>query len=264
MTDRTPLQILLSDYAPAPDLLHGKNILITGAGDGIGRALALACARHGATVILLGRTVKKLEAVYDEIETAGYAQAAIFPLDLEKTAAADFEQLGTALGEHFPCLDALVHCAASLGQHTPLVLADPEMWQRVLQVNLTAPFLITRACYPLLSSAAQASVIFTSDAVATQGRAYWGAYAASKAGLVNLMQILADEWENNTSIRVNALDPGPVSTRLRRQAFPGEDPHTVPAPEACLPAFLYLLDPHTNIRGKHLHWQGQSLSLSGN
>jgi len=264
MNPHDTLHIPLDQYQAATDLLRDKNILITGAGDGIGRALALGCARHGATVILLGRTVKKLEAVYDEIEAAGYPQAAIFPLDLEKTAAEDYEQLGAALGEHFSRLDGLIHNAATLGQHTPLVLADPQMWQRVLQTNLTAPCLITRACYPLLKAADSASVIFSSDAVAERGRAYWGAYAVSKAGLVNMMQILADEWENNTRIRVTALDPGAVQTRLRRQAFPGEDPRHVPAPDTCLPAFLYLLDSgKPGLSGKHLHWDGQTLSLSG-
>lgn len=259
------LHIPLDQYQPAPDLLRGKNILITGAGDGIGRALALECARHGATVILLGRTVKKLEAVYDEIEAAGYPQPAIFPLDLEKATAEEFEQLGAVLGEHFSQLDGLIHNAAILGQHTPLVLADPQMWQRVLQTNLSAPYLITRACYPLLKVAGHASVVFGSDVVADHGRAYWGAYAVSKAGLVNLMQILADEWENSTQIRVTALDPGAVQTHLRRQAFPGEDPRQVPAAETCLPAFLYLLDsPPSGLSGKHLHWDAKTRSLSGN
>lgn len=265
MNEQNGINIELSSYQPDSQLLSGRNILITGAGDGIGRALAIGFARYGATIILLGRTVKKLEAVYDEIEAAGGPQPAIYPLDLEKAPEAAFDQLTTVLSENFPHLDAVIQNAAILGQHSPLVLADLQMWQRVLQTNLTAPFLISRSVYPLLKSAPSAALVFISDAVALQGRAYWGAYSVAKAGLDNVMQILADEWENNTHIRVNSLDPGPVQSSLRRQVFPGEDPNTLPTPEDCVLPFLYLVDgQQPSIQGRHLCWDRKSLSLSGN
>jgi NAD(P)-dependent dehydrogenase (short-subunit alcohol dehydrogenase family) len=253
----------LTAYTPAPGLLQGKNILITGAGDGIGRALALGCASYGATVILLGRTVSKLEAIYDEIENCGYPQAAIYPLDLEKAPNEAFDQLGEVLQENFQQLDGLIHNAAILGPHTPMLLTEPQIWQRVMQVNLTAPYLITRNCYPLLKAADSAALIFTSDAVARHGRAYWGPYAVTKAGLENLMQILADEWENTTTIRVNAIDPGPARTLLRRLAFPGENPNSLATPEDCVLPYLYLLDSQPSvIRGQSLRWDSQSHSLA--
>lgn len=263
MNDSHRPLVELSAYQPDPQLLEGRNILVTGAGDGIGRALAIGYARYGATVILLDRKVKNLEAVYDEIENAGYPQPAIFPLDLEKAVPGSFEQLGQVLTENFSQLDGLVHNAAILGMHSPMMQTDPQIWQQVMQVNLTAPFLITRSCYHLLKAAASASVLFLSDAVARQGRAYWSAYSVAKAGLDNFMQIIADEWENNTDIRVNALDPGPIHTMLRRAVFPGEDSATLAKPEELVPAGLYLIDGrrHT-LRGLRLCWDRQTQSLS--
>jgi len=263
MTQGSSQKIELKNYQPAADLLAGRNILITGAGDGIGRALAVGFARHGATVILLGRRVKYLESVYDEIENAGGPQPAIYPLDLAKAGAAQFDQLGEVLGQNFPQLHGLVHNASILGPHSPMTLIDEQMWQQVLQINLTAPFLITRACYPLLNNTPAASLLFTSDAVAAHGRAYWGAYGVAKAGQDNLMQIIADEWENNTDIRVNSIDPGPVHTKLRRLAFPGEDPDTVAGPDDVLAPYLYLIDGQGHrLRGSRWQWQGDSQTLS--
>lgn len=263
MNETSAPGINLETYQPDAKLLAGRNILVTGAGDGIGRALAIGFARYGATVILLGRKVKKLEAVYDEIENAGYPQPAIYPLDLEKAPAGAFDQLGQVLAENFQQLDGLVQNAAILGQHSPMLSVDPQIWQQVMQVNLTAPYLITRCCYPLLKAAPSASLIFTSDAVARHGQAFWGAYGVAKAGLDNFMQVVADEWENNTDIRVNSLDPGPVQTWMRRQVFPGEDPQTLPTPEDTLLPFLYLIDGQQHaVRGERLRWDRQTLSLS--
>jgi NAD(P)-dependent dehydrogenase (short-subunit alcohol dehydrogenase family) len=257
------LSINLKSYQPDAQLLQGRNILVTGAGDGIGRALAIGFARYGATVILLGRKVKRLEAVYDEIENAGYPQPAIYPLDLEKAHPGAFDQLADVMAQNFPQLDGLVQNAAILGQHSPILAVDPQNWQQVLQVNLTAPYLITRSCYSLLKAAPSASLIFSSDAVASQGRAYWATYAVAKAGLDNLMQILADEWETNTNIRVNSLDPGPVQTWLRRQVFPGEDTTSLATPEDCVLPYLYLIDgQHHSLRGERLRWDRQTFSLS--
>ena len=230
-------------YTPPADLLSNRVILITGAGDGIGRAVALACAAHGATVVLLGRTIGKLEAVYDEIERAGHPQPAIYPMNLEGSTPKDYDDLASTLDREFGRLDGLLHNAAILGGLAPLAHQDVELWFKVLQVNLNAPFLLTRACLSLLMKSADASVIFTSDRVGRTGRAYWGAYGVSKFGIEGMSQMLAQELEANTSVRVNSLDPGAVRTRLRTLAYPGENVLSNPAPETIVAPYLYLLGP---------------------
>jgi NAD(P)-dependent dehydrogenase (short-subunit alcohol dehydrogenase family) len=229
------------DYTPAPDLLKDRVIMVTGAGDGIGRAAAITFAAHGATLVLLGRTTAKLEAVYDEIEAAGYPKAAICPLNLEGASPKDYEDLVTRLDEAFGRLDGLLHNASLLGSLTPIELYDVELWYRVMQVNLNAPFMLTQACLPILKKSQDASVIFTSSTVGREGRAYWGAYSVSKFGNEALMQILAQELETNTQVRVNTVNPGKTRTRMRAQAYPGEDPNTLPAPADIMPLYLYLM-----------------------
>ncbi|MFO7602861.1 MAG: YciK family oxidoreductase [Gammaproteobacteria bacterium] len=231
----------LNTYQARDDLLKDRIILITGAGSGIGAAVARDCAARGATVILLGKTVKKLEQVYDEIVAAGHPEPAIYPLDLLQAREEHYAQLAAVLAQEFGQLDGLVHNAGLLGSLIPLANHSAEQWVKVMQVNLHAPYLLTQACLPLLRQSDSASIIFVSSSVGRQGRAYWGAYAASKAACENLMQTLADELEDNTQVRVNSLNPGATRTAMRRIAFPGEDPATLPAPEAIAPAFLYLL-----------------------
>lgn len=233
----------MRDYRPASDLLKGRVILITGAGDGLGAAAAKSFAAHGATVVLVGRTVRKLEAVYDAIEKAGHPQPAIYPMDLEGASAADYEELAEVLEREFGRLDGLLHNAAMLGTLTPTEHYNLPLWGRVMQVNLNAPLLLTRACLGLLRRAPDASVVFTTAEVGRRGRAYWGAYAVSNAAVENLAQVLADELEANTAIRVNSLDPGAVHTRLRTSAFPAEDNTTLPRPEAVMGTYLYLMGP---------------------
>ena len=263
MTNPQGQQIELSSYKPAQDFLSGRNILITGAGDGIGKAVAIAMAGYGATITLLGRTEKKLEKTYDEIESYGGPQAAICPLDLQKADETAYQQLADILTTNFSKLDGIVHCAAILGSHSPVVNSDYPLWQNVLQVNLTAPYLITKACYPLLTASDTGTVIFTSDTVAAAGKAHWGAYSVSKAGLDNLMQILASEWETNTAIHVNSLDPGPASTNLRKQVYPGENPAALPQPEDTVLPYLYLFDrQQAGKSGKRLRWDSQRKSLA--
>lgn len=229
-------------YLPPPDLLKDRVIVVTGAGDGIGRAVALAAAAHGATVVLLGRTVAKLTAVYDAIEEAGGPQPAIYPVDFEGATAHDFAVLGERLDQAFGRVDGVVHCAASFPYLSRIDDYDPEAWGKVLQVNLSAPFMLTQACLPLLRRSPDASVVFLSDAVGRHGRAYWGAYAVSKFGLEGLMQTLADELAQS-GIRANSLDPGPTRTSLRAQAYPAEDPAHLKPPEAVAPMVLWLLGP---------------------
>ena len=233
----------MKDYQARADLLKDRIILITGAGDGIGAAAAKCCAALGATVILLGRTTRKLEAVYDAIEAAGHPQAAIYPMNLEGAAPKDYEDLASTIEKEFGRLDGLLHNASLLGTLTPLGQYDVEQWSKVMQVNLNAPFLMTQACLDLLKKSDDASVLFTSSSVGRKGRAYWGAYGISKAANENMMQIWADELESNTSVRVNSINPGAVRTSMRARAYPGEDPNTLPKPDAIMATYLYLLGP---------------------
>ena len=233
----------MSDYTARADALADRIILITGAGDGIGKAAALSCAAHGATVILLGKTIPKLEAVYDQIEQAGHPQAAIYPFNLEGAKPADYVELAATLDKTFGRLDGLLHNAAMLGALAPMAHQDIELWYKVMQVNLNAPFLLTRACLGLLMKSPDASIVFTGDSVGRQGRAYWGPYGVSKSAIEGMSQILAQELETNTTVRVNSIDPGPTRTRLRTNAYPGENALDNPTPDSLMPAYLYLLGP---------------------
>jgi len=226
-----------------PDELAGRVIAITGASDGLGRAVALACARHGASVVLVGRSERKLEAVHTEIAAAGGPEAAIGVLDLERALATDYDRLAAALAERYGRLDGLLHNAALLGTLAPIEHYDVPTWCRVLHVNLTAAFALTQVLLPLLKRSADAAVVFTSSSVGRRGRAYWGAYAASKFGLEGLSQVLADELEGTSAIRVNTLNPGRARTAMRRQAYPAEDVATVPLPADLTGPYIALLGP---------------------
>lgn len=243
----------IQHYSPAPDALKDKVILVTGAGGGIGGAIARGFAAHGATVLLLGRSESRLAITYDAINDAGHPLPALLPFDLEKAPARDYDTVTQAIADQFGQLHGLVHTAAMLGALTPLAHFDPVLWSRILQVNLNAPFLLTRSCQSLLAQADYASVIFTLNDLALKGRAYWGAYSVAQAGLRNLAEIFADEIESNTTLRVNTLMPGPVRSRLRALAYPGEDPNTLPEPATLLPYYLYLMaDDSHDVRGRHL------------
>lgn len=240
-------------YHARPDLLKSRIILVTGAGDGIGRAAAKAFARHGATVILLGKTIKKLEKVYDEIEAAGGPQPAIYPMNLEGAHPGDYAELAATIEREFGHLDGLLHNAAFLGSITPIEHIPADLWIKVQQINLNAPFMMTQALLPLLRKSDAASVVFTSSGVGRKGRAYWGSYAVSKFGVEGLAQVLADELETNTRIRVNCLNPGATRTHMRATAFPGEDPMSIPGPDDIMPAYLYLFGPDSlEVRGQSL------------
>ena len=231
------------NWLPPPDLLQDRVILVTGAANGIGKAVVKDMAAHGATTVLLDRDVKGLEQTYDEIVAASHPQPAIYPMDLQGAAPEDYTELASTLEQEFKQLDGLVHNAAQLGALVPFANFDHELWFHTLQANLNAPYLMTMACLDLLNASKDASIIFTSDAVGRHGKAYWGAYAVSKAGLEVFMQILADELEANTTIRVNSLDPGPVRTTLRRTAYPAEKSNTLNAPGDVTRPFLYLAGP---------------------
>jgi NAD(P)-dependent dehydrogenase (short-subunit alcohol dehydrogenase family) len=243
-------------FEPEADLLRGRVIAITGAGDGIGRALALAVARHGADVVLIGRTVKRLEAVHAEIEKIRTGAASIAPLNLEQALASDYDGLAEAISKRYGRLDGLVHNAGILGVLTAIEHYDVPTWCRVLHVNLTAAFVLTQVLLPVLHRAADASIIFTSSSVGRKPRAFWGAYAVSKSGVEGLSALLAEELSDGVPIRVNVLNPGATRTRMRRQAFPSEDAKTLPEPDSILKPYLWLLGAHAQgVTGQSLNCQ---------
>ncbi|MDI1303096.1 MAG: YciK family oxidoreductase [bacterium] len=233
----------MNDYQGTPGLLQDRVILVTGAGDGIGRAAAMTYAAHGATVILHGRTLAKLDAVYDAIEKAGDPQPAIVPLDLSTATAMEYQQLAETIQNEFGHLDGILHNAGVLGDITPLEMYDPDTWDFVMKINLRAPFMLTQALLPMLKQSPDASVIFTTSSVGRRARAFWGAYAASKCGIEGLSQMLADELMNTSNIRVNCINPGATRTRMRAEAYPGENPASLKAPEDIMPLYLYLMGP---------------------
>ncbi|MCC5887291.1 MAG: YciK family oxidoreductase [Gammaproteobacteria bacterium] len=254
-----------ADWQPAADLLAGKVIAITGAGAGIGRAAARTFAAHGATVLLFGRTLSKLEAVYDEIVAAGDPEPVIQAVNLAGVTAEDCQQLAVAIDEAFDRLDGLLHNASVLGPRVPLAGYDPVAWQEVMATNLNSNFLLTQALLPLLEASGTRStadepqatsplVLFTGSGAGLRPRAYWGAYAVAKAGVEALMKVFADESENISPVRFASLNPGGTRTAMRAAAVPGEDPSTLPTPENLMPLYLWLFGES----GKSIH--GQSIS----
>ncbi len=242
--------------APAANLLAGRVIAVTGAGDGIGRAVAMDAAAHGAQVILIGRTSRKLEAVRSDIVALHGERALIAVLDLEKALAADYDQLADAIASQYGRLDGLVHCAGILGTLTPVEQYDVPTWCKVMHVNVTAAFVLTQVLLPLLRQSPSASVLFTSSGVGRTGRAYWGAYSVSKFAIEGLSQVLAAETSGNTNVRVNVVNPGAVRTLMRRQAFPSEKLESLTLPAAVTPTFLWLLGPDSlGITGESLDAQ---------
>ena len=240
-----------SGYRPSPALLQGKTVLVTGAGDGIGRSAALAYAAHGASVILLGRTESKLEQVYDQIEAAGWPKPALVALDLATASEDNVIHLAAGLAQEFPHLDGLLHNASILGERRPIESTSYASWQQVMQVNVNAAFLLTRHLLPLLQAAPAASIILTSSGVGRTGKAYWGAYAVSKFATEGFMQVLASELENTSRVRVNSLNPGPTNTSMRRTAYPAEQPTDNPAPEDIMATYLFLMgDDSAGITGR--------------
>jgi len=242
-------------YRPAPDGLAGRVILVTGAADGIGRAVSLAAAAAGATVILLDRDIKRLEKVYDTIESAEGPQPAIYPLNLEGATVKDYADLADNVLQSLGRLDGLVLNAGWAGTLTPLKYYDPELWIQVMQANLHGPVMLTQAVLPMLESSGQGSVV-----VSTQNarKAFWGAFGIAKAGQDALIDILSREHSGEQGfIRVNGIDTGPVRTRFRALHYPGENPALLPTPEQVVGPYLYFVGPDSG------QITGQNLSLEG-
>ena len=228
-------------YTPGKDLLSGRVILVTGAGQGLGRAVALACARHGATVALLGRKLEKLEATYDAIVASGAPEPALLPLDLATAGGAEFEALANLLRRDLKSLAGIAHCASHFVPLGPLANQTLEQWNLLLRVNLVAPFALTRACLPLLAAAAGSSVVFTGETHGIHPLAYWGGFAVSKSALSPLASIWAGELERQGRPRINVLVPGPMASPQRAQSHPGEDRAKLRRPEDVAKAFVFLL-----------------------
>lgn len=244
------------NYVYPGDLLRGRVILITGATAGIGRALALHAAGHGAQIILHGRDVKKLEELYDEIEARdGAPRPSIAVMDLTTADDNAYRTLAASLTEEFGRLDGLVNNASMLGERFSIEQYDAGMWQQVMHVNVTAAFALTQVCLPLLHQSDDASVIFTSSGVGRQGKPFWGAYAVSKFATEGLSQVLASEQQHG-NLRVNCINPGPVRTEMRRAAYPAEDRDVLKGPADILPTYMYLLGPDSkSVTGKSLDAQ---------
>lgn len=220
--------------------LVDKIILVTGAGDGIGRQAALTYAELGATVILLGKTTSKLEAVYDEIVAQGSVEPAIVPLDLKGATKQNYIDMTSTIVSQFGKLDGALLNASMLGELTPYAQIHEQIWQDVMKVNVTAQHLMSQALIPALLLSDNASLIFTTSGVGNKGRAYWGAYSVSKFATEGLMQVIADEFEN-TSLRINAINPGATQTNMRNSAFPAENKETIATAKEIMPAYVYLM-----------------------
>ena len=244
-------------YQPAADALAGRNIVVTGAGDGIGAAAAKTFAAFGANVILLGRTRNKLEAVFDWIEANTHTQPVIVPCDLEQLTGESVAALHEAIADGYGTLHGLLHNASRLGPKVPIAHYPLDEWLRVMNTNVTAPFVLTQGLFDLLDQAGYACVLNTSSSVGRQGRAYWGAYAVSKFAVEGFNQVLADECENAGRIAVYSINPGGTRTGMRAAAYPMEDPQSVPAPEQHMDLYLYLMEGPTT--GKSLPPTGEQL-----
>lgn len=246
MADTLPT-LTAADLALAaqPDALKDQVILVTGAGAGIGRAMALDFARAGAHLVLIGRSQDKLEAVYDQIEAETDTQPILLPVDLADITPDNARELAHGIEQNYGRLDGVLLNASLLGDKMSIQQYSPTVWRKVMQVNLDSSFYLSQALMPLLMASPHGRLIFTTSSVGRQGRGYWGAYAVSKFATEGLMQTLADEVGTVSSLRVHCINPGGTRTAMRAAAYPAEDPSEVPAPEAHAPFYRYLMSPHS-------------------
>ena len=220
--------------------LKDKVILVTGANRGFGLAITMDLSKAGATVIMLGRDLGSLEYAYDAVVDAGYNEPILYPLDLEGATPENYQELQDNVLEKFDKLDGLIHNAAILGAQMPIEHYDIKLWYSTLQINLSAPFMLTQFLIPALVKSEDARILFLSSSVGREARAYWGAYSVSKFGIEGFAKTLSEELEK-TNISVNTVNPGKLRTEMRRTAYPAEDSSTVPMPEEKSAAIVYLL-----------------------
>lgn len=240
------------DYTADSDHFTDQVILVTGAADGIGKAVTLALAEQGATVLMLDKKARHLEKLSDQINERGFAEPVILPVDLMEVTPESATTLAQAVHDEIGKLDGLLHNAADLGSPSPLDQYDMEYWNAVMHTNLQAPYFLTRALLPLLKQDTTTNVLFTSADVGRSAAAYWGAYSIAYAGLEAQMTIWAEELENISNIRVNSIDPGPVRTTFRRRSHPGESQQSLPTPQSITAAYLMLLSGQHELHGKQL------------
>jgi NAD(P)-dependent dehydrogenase (short-subunit alcohol dehydrogenase family) len=234
-------------FSPRKDLFDGKVLLVTGATGGFGRVVSMALAARGASVILLARSLRRVEALYDEIKQAGYPEPAIYPLDMEGATEQDYAELANNIETQLGRLDGIIHCAVQLGTPTLFAQSDASTWYRLHQVNLHAPYLLTRACLPLLGKSSSAALLFMTD---DKTGAYWDAYQVSKQGLAAMAGLLAREYEGS-SLRVNCYQPGKTRTALQIKAYPAADGNDqLPTPDDHLDSILYLLSDDCDANGE--------------
>lgn len=238
------------DFKCEASALANKVILVTGAGDGIGKQAALTYANLGATVILLGKTTKKLEDVYDLIIEQNSPQPAIVPLDLKGATKQNYLDMVSTIKEQFGRLDGALLNAAILGELTPFTQIHEQVWTDIMQVNVNAQYLLSQALLPLLQSTKNSSLVFTTSGVGNKGKAYWGAYSISKFATEGMMQVIADEYDT-TSVRTNAINPGATNTNMRSIAYPGENAEDLASPSDIMPAYVYLMsDESAHVNGQ--------------
>ena len=243
---------LPKNYKVKQNELNSKVILVTGANKGFGLAISMDLAKAGATVIMLGRDLSSLEYAYDAVVDAGYKEPILYPLDLEGASPENYQELQDNIIEKFNRLDGLIHNAAILGTQMPIDQYDIKLWYSTLQINLSAPFMLTQFLIPALKKSDDARILFLSSSVGRKARAYWGAYSVSKFGLEGLAMTLSEELEK-TKIKVNTINPGKMRTEMRRAAYPAEDVSTLPKPEEKSSVIVYLLSKEAErINGEQL------------
>ncbi|WP_024675840.1 YciK family oxidoreductase [Pseudomonas syringae] len=244
------------DYSARPGLLQDRIILVTGAGRGIGAAAARHYAALGATVLLLGKTEANLAQVGEQIKAAGQPQPMVITFDLESAGPTRYRDLAMMIENEFGRLDGLLHNASIIGPRTPLEQYPGDDFMQVMHINVNATFMLTQALLPLLKRSTDASIAFTSSSVGRKGRAQWGAYGVSKFATEGLMQTLADELQDVTTVRANSINPGATRTDMRALAYPDENPLNNPTPDEIMPVYLYLMGPDSKgINGQALNAQ---------
>ncbi|GBL05376.1 YciK family oxidoreductase [Glaciecola sp. KUL10] len=243
------------EFSANADTLKNKVILVTGAGDGIGKQAALSYAQAGANVVLLGKTVSKLEQVYDEIMAQGLVEPSIIPLDLMGATPQHYKDMASTIKSQLGGLDGVLFNASLLGNLCPFEQIKASEYEEVMQVNVNSKFHIMQALLPVLKESNAASVIFTTSSVGRNGRAFWGTYSISKFATEGMMQILADE-NKKSSVRFNCINPGATRTNMRAKAYPAEKPESLKTPLDIMPSYLYLMaDASKSVNGQSLDCQ---------